>query len=118
VNPSVVFEIESALFSENLMQWEAADVPGWLTPDDDDDARRCPHRLQGEPPFKLTSVGRRSSGKWFYCNCGSLSPAVEVVGVLVPFSASSIFFRCPLLYLQNYPLGGVAVLAVSDLAAH
>jgi hypothetical protein len=40
-------------------------VTCWMTPDVDDAMTLggVPHRLQGQPPFELTSVGP-SSGRW------------------------------------------------------
>jgi hypothetical protein len=47
---------------ERLVQWETAYLPGWMAPNVAD-ARWCrPRRLHSQPPFQLTSVGRRSSG--------------------------------------------------------
>jgi hypothetical protein len=87
------------------------------------DARWCrPRRLRGQPPLQLTSVGRKiPNGNFrFRRSWGSLTPAVDVVGILVLLSASPVGFRFRLLCSRNSSLDGGAVimiLAVSPFAA-
>jgi hypothetical protein len=61
ISPSVAFAIVSGLL-KRLVQWQAAYLPCWMAPDVADALWCRPRRLRGQPPFQLTSLGRRCSG--------------------------------------------------------